>query len=140
ADGRDHLAAELFEQPDQALPDEHGVIGHDYAHGTSATITVGPPSGELTASSPSTARSRSASPARPCPLATCAPPTPSSPMVRPRRSSVWTSRTAQAVAWLCLATLVSDSATTKWRAFSTAASYLPVTRTSSSTGTVQRPA
>src|SRR5262249_45004542 len=58
ADGRHHLAAELFEQPDQALPDQNRVIGHDYPHGTSATITVGPPAGGCTASSPSTARRR----------------------------------------------------------------------------------
>src|SRR5262249_21768880 len=109
----DHLATELFEQPDQTFSDQCSIVCDNNSHGTSATITVGPPVGESIVNSPSTARNRSARPARPRPLATCAPPTPSSPIARTSDPSVATNDTEQAAAPLCLATFVRDSAATK---------------------------
>ena len=88
ADRGDDLGAGLLEQPDQALPEQHRVLGEDYPHGRSAVSRVGPPRGLSTVSSPSTACSRSASPARPCPGADTAPPVPSSSTRTRSRSPV----------------------------------------------------
>ena len=91
-------------------------------HGSSAVIVVGPPSGLSPA-----ARRRPRAPGRrgprsPCPLASSAPPTPSSVTHTRRAPPPCRSPIAQERAWLCLATLVSASATTKYAAVSTAAS------------------
>ena len=59
------LGAGLLEEPDQALAEQDRVLGQDYPHGRSAVSRVGPPRGLSTSNRPSTACSRSASPARP---------------------------------------------------------------------------
>ena len=121
ADRGHDVVAVLGEQPDQPLPQQDRVVGDDnlapapsYGQGSSALTMVGPPGGLLIHSWPPTACSRSASPARPWPLATWAPPDPSSATVhgelrRPRAGPT----TRHRVAPLCLATLVSASATVK---------------------------
>jgi hypothetical protein len=63
--GGGHLVPGLGEQPGQSLPQEHGVLGDDYPHGSSAAMIVGPPLGDSTESRPSTPDTRSARPERP---------------------------------------------------------------------------
>ncbi|MDR7349670.1 methylase of polypeptide subunit release factors [Glycomyces algeriensis] len=109
----DHFAAELLQEPDQAGADEHGVIGHHYTHGTSTTITVGPPSGESMVHWPSTALTRSVRPESPCPFETCAPPIPLSPTERTSLSPQSSTATVALDACECLAMLVRHSAVTK---------------------------
>src|SRR5439155_14843097 len=125
ADHGDHLVPVLGQQPDEALPQQYRVVGHDYPHGSSARISVGPPAGLTTSSVPPVARTRSASPASPCPLARCAPPWPSSTTATCSRAPTWPTATAQVLARLCLATLVSASATTKYAVLSTIAGSRP---------------
>ena len=89
------------------------VLGDDDSHGILARTVVPSPGGLSTSRRPSSAASRSARPAQPAARVGVAPPTPSS----------WTSTSAHAVltrdadgrvrAPACLATFVSDSATTK---------------------------
>ena len=75
--GGGHLVPGLGEQPGQPLPQQHGVLGDHYPHGSSAAMIVGPPDGDSTESRPSTPDTRSASPDRPGPCGS-APPIPSS--------------------------------------------------------------
>jgi hypothetical protein len=49
--------------PGQALPQQKEIFGYDNAHGTSMTTIVGPPSGLLTASTPSKVPSLRSTPA-----------------------------------------------------------------------------
>ena len=44
----DDFDSRLGEQPDGALPQQHGVVGDHYAHGISARSTVPSPGGLLT--------------------------------------------------------------------------------------------
>jgi hypothetical protein len=99
ADRGHHLVTVLGEQADQALAQQHRVVGHHdpqrtagaaagrrfrdgrgrvQQHGSSAVIVVGPPEGLVTRSVPPAARSRWSSPRRPCPFSSAAPPAPSS--------------------------------------------------------------
>ena len=100
---------------------DHGrVLGDDDPHGSalrlghacdgsSTVTTVGPPDGLLICSRPSTARTRSASPARPPRASRRAPPVPSS-VTRTRSSpKTWTASSSACRAPLCLATLASSS-------------------------------
>ncbi len=89
------------------------------AHGSSAMIVVGPPSGLATRNVPSSDRTRSASPLRPPPGSRRAPPLPSS-VISTR--NLLSSRLTLTRAWrasLCFAMFVSDSATMKYAADST---------------------
>ena len=91
-----------------------GVAG---AKGSRTVSTVGPPGGEDTRTSPSTARARSRSPVSPVPALGSAPPWPSSVTVasstsRPCTTRVPTSTRAE-VAPECLAMLVRASDTEK---------------------------
>ena len=61
----DDIVARLDQQELQAFPQQQGVVRDHEPHGTAASITVGPPTGEATFSTPSTARTRSARPTRP---------------------------------------------------------------------------
>jgi hypothetical protein len=78
-----------------------------------ASTTVGPPTGDVTASVASTPASRCRSPTSPDPFASWAPPTPSSSTRTVTASAVATTDTRACPASLCLAMLVSVSATTK---------------------------
>src|SRR6185312_6468897 len=110
--GRLHLIAGLGEQPGQALSQQHRVLGHHYPHGSTAAITVGPPSGLVTKRRPSIPATRAASPDRPWPVR-LAPPTPSSLMATLSRPPDRVTVTSARLALACLATLVRASATTK---------------------------
>src|SRR5690606_31322383 len=109
----DHLVVQLLHEPGQALSQEHRVVGDHDAHGTSAVIRVGPPTGLSTRRVPSTRASRSRRPTSPWPLARSAPPRPSSTMVSraevPWRETVMAARVESA----CLATFVRASAAVK---------------------------
>src|SRR5581483_9499252 len=74
----DDLEAGLSEQPRQALAQDHGVVGDDYAHGISARSLVPRPGGLDKVSRPPRASTRSARPRNPEPPAPVAPPIPSS--------------------------------------------------------------
>ena len=65
AERRDDLVAVLGEQAGDALAQQHRVLGDHDAHGSSATIIVGPPSGLAMRSRPSTAVTRSRRPRQP---------------------------------------------------------------------------
>ena len=61
-----HVVAVLGQQPDEALTQEDRVVGHhDFQHGSSTLISVGPPAGLTTLSVPPVARTRSARPDSP---------------------------------------------------------------------------
>src|SRR5699024_481832 len=116
-DGADDLMSGVREQSGDALPEQDVVLGDHDAHGTSATIVVGPPAGLVTVSVPLAAATRPARPASPveAPLRSmCAPPAPSSTTTICRRpGSVPRTDTRALRACACLAMFVSDSATTK---------------------------
>src|SRR5205823_8327949 len=110
--GRIDLVAGLGEQPGQALAQEYRVFGDHYPHGSTASISVGPPSGLVTRSRPSMPATRAASPDRPWP-ARLAPPMPSSLTATLSRLPDRVTATSARLALACLATLVRASATTK---------------------------
>jgi hypothetical protein len=63
--GLGYVEAMLLEQAGHALPEQEEVLGDHYAHGTSMTTIVGPPSGLLTASTPSNVPSLRSTPRSP---------------------------------------------------------------------------
>src|SRR5215468_11071806 len=73
-----NLEAVRLQQPDQAVAEQEQVLGYDNTHGTSIVITVRPPTGLDTASTPSKAASLRSMPRRPVPRDGSAPPAPSS--------------------------------------------------------------
>src|SRR5439155_382035 len=101
----DDLDLVLAEQRDQALAEQQRVLGDHDPHGSSSSIVVPAPRGELIRSSPSSAATRARSPARP-PPAGSAPPGPSSETSTRRTSSPPLIRTVAAASGACLATLV----------------------------------
>ena len=62
-----HLEAGRGERRGQRLPEEHGIVGQDYAHGITARIVVPPPGGLSTLSRPRIAATLSSSPCSPEP-------------------------------------------------------------------------
>src|SRR5919108_5250251 len=81
ADPRNDGVAGVFEEPSEALTQEHGVLGDHDSHGIATSTVVPSPSGLSTANVPPCAATRSRSPASPDPRRTTAPPTPSSDTV-----------------------------------------------------------
>src|SRR5262249_29142041 len=71
------VEAVVAEQSCESVAQQGEVLGDHDAHGSSALIVVGPPSGLVTASVPSSASTRRLSPVKPLPDAS-APPPPSS--------------------------------------------------------------
>src|SRR5262249_57681056 len=74
-DGADDLESVVTQQAGQPVAEQREVLGDHYAHGRTARTVVGPPTGLVTSSVPSTASTRRASPRSPLPLAS-APPAP----------------------------------------------------------------
>src|ERR1019366_6892028 len=110
--GGDHVVARVDEQPGESLTEEDRVLGDHDAHGSSTWMTVGPPGGLSMRRWPSTPATRSASPERPPPVGS-APPTPSSRTLMLSTPATARMSTEACRARACLATLASDSATTK---------------------------
>src|SRR5204863_9402346 len=119
-----HLGANpvalVLQQPDQAGPEQRGVLGDHDAHqrfparsGSSTVILVGPPGGLAMSRRPSTTATRWARPDRPLPREESAPPTPSSVTRRARSPARSVITILIVFAWLCLAALASSSAAQK---------------------------
>src|SRR3954471_3649292 len=134
---RDHLDVLLAQQGDDALAQQRLVLGDDYSHGSSARITVPSPGLLTTASVPSSACTRWRSPLRPPPSA-FAPPGPLSEISITSEPSSSASVTCAVALGACLATLVSDSATTKYAAVSTTGGGRRVMRELSVTSIAER--
>ena len=111
-DAVDDVEAALVEQAREALAQQHGVLGDHGSHGNSTRRVVPPPGGLDRCRSPSTARTRSRRPLMPMPVPS-APPLPLSSTSTTSRSPRYSTVSQARVAWACLATLVSASATTK---------------------------
>src|SRR5262245_570873 len=115
ADGGDHVEAPVGQELGQAGPQQDRVFGDHDAHGSSAVMVVGPPTGLSTVNTPWTAAARWARPRRPVPWSPAcsrpivAPPRPLSVIVMRRRSPVRMTVTSALVAWACFAMLVSAS-------------------------------
>src|SRR5215218_1051897 len=104
-------SGEAFPQQHTVLRDRH--LERSYGHGSSAWMTVPPPSSEVdTRSAPPSASTRSVSPRKPDPFAGSVPPTPSSLMSSTTPTPPRRTRTLADVARACLPTLVSASLTT----------------------------
>src|SRR4051812_36576839 len=102
-----------------ALAQQRAVIRDHDAHGSSAVTTVPAPRGLRMRSVPSSAATRSASPCRPVPAVSSAPPTPSSAISMTAEPGRRETRTDALLAWAYLATLASASQATKYAASST---------------------
>src|SRR4051812_46701135 len=115
-DDVDSLAAH---EGHDALSQQRAVVGDHDAHGSSAVTTVPSPGGLRTRRFPSSAATRSASPWRPVPADSSAPPTPSSAIsitIAPLRRAT---RTDAFVACAYFPMLASASEATKYAASST---------------------
>src|ERR1017187_490959 len=124
ADGGQDNVTTIGQDLHQAGPDHRRVLSTDDPHrrglrlcqacdGISTVTTVGPPGGLAISIVPSTVLTRSASPARPPPASTRAPPAPSS-LTRSRSSpGTCTASRVACRAPLCLAVLASSSAAQK---------------------------
>src|ERR1700761_1962391 len=109
----DDLDLVFAQQRDQPLAEEHRVLGDHDPHGSLTLIRVPSPAGEAISNSPSSAATRRRSPSSPLPAARSAPPGPSSATITSRVSPASRIVTVALASGACLATLVSDSATTK---------------------------
>src|SRR4051794_31732517 len=106
-----YLKPRIHQQPRHTLPQQHRIIREHYPHGITADTQVPAPL-LCTASVPSRASTRSASPRRPVPPSGSAPPTPSSETSIVALPSERMIRTVACLALAYLATFVSASATT----------------------------
>src|SRR3954453_4074880 len=106
-----HLKPRIHQQPRHTLPQQHRIIRQHYSHGITDDTQVPEPL-LRTASIPSRASTRSASPRRPVPPSGSAPPTPSSETSIVALPSKRMIRTVACLALAYLATFVSASATT----------------------------
>src|SRR5204862_7105987 len=116
---RDDLDALAAHERRDALAQQPAVVGDHDAHGSSAVTTVPACGGLRIRSVPSSAATRSASPCRPVPAVSSAPPMPSSAISMVAMPFRRETRTDAADAWAYLATLARASQATKYAASST---------------------
>src|SRR3954463_7289202 len=107
------LDAFAAEERSDALAHQPAVVGDHDPHGSSAVTTVPAPTGLRIRSVPSSAATRSASPWRPVPAVSSAPPTPSSAISMTATPSRRETRTDALVACAYFPTLASASHATK---------------------------
>src|SRR4051794_19361897 len=115
----DDLDAFAAEERSDALAHEPAVVGDHDPHGSSAVTTVPAPRGLRMRRVPSSAATRSASPWRPVPAVSSAPPTPSSAISMAAMPFPRETRTDAVDARAYLATLARASQATKYAASST---------------------
>src|SRR4051795_4452798 len=115
----DDVDAFAAQERGDALAHQPAVVGDHDSHGSSAVTTVPAPSGLRMRSVPSSAATRSASPCRPVPAVSSAPPTPSSAISMAAMPFRRETRTDAADARAYLATLARASQATKYAASST---------------------
>src|SRR5207302_8568248 len=118
-DRGDDVETVVAKQAREAVAQEREVLRDHDAHGITARIVVGPPAGLVTASVPSSASTRRASPRRPLPSA-FAPPAPSSTTSATSAPSSSRTSTVTCRACACLPAFASASTMTKYAAVSTA--------------------
>jgi hypothetical protein len=111
--GGHHVQGFGAQQQGEALAQQRLVLGDHDPHGTPTCSTVGPPTGLDSLNVPSCASTRRRMPLSPDPPWASAPPLPSSVISAHSRSSCRRRRTVAWLAPLCLAMLVSASATAK---------------------------
>src|SRR3954451_1745792 len=109
----DDLDALAAHERCDALAQQPAVVGDHDAHGSSAVTMVPAPGGLRMRSVPSSAATRSASPCRPVPVVSSAPPTPSSVISMTATPLRRETRTDALVACAYFATLASASQATK---------------------------
>ena len=123
ADRGDDVDARVGEEADDAVAEQHRIVGDDRANGvqvsvvivvaTSAMIVVGPPTGDVTLRVPSTALTRARIPAMPVPFDMSTPPTPSSWIVTRTLAATLATWTDATRARACLSTFAIASLATK---------------------------
>src|SRR5690606_3775466 len=135
--GGRHLEPLAAQQQREPFAQQGVVLGDHDTHGSSTSILVGPPDGLVTVRTPSCAATRRRIPVSPEPFSSSAPPRPSSSISTRSAPSRRSSATRACAAPLCLATLVSASATVKYAVVSTDSGTAPRSPTDTLHGTGQ---